>query len=208
MLPLLIGNDNIPKIFVDSHTKRPELRESYQLQELRFAFILFSAVQVLRRGGEVQLPVRRKWVRASARKHAFGSRSRQAKRSACPTQGWVKLPPHHCQLLSVLRGDVVWPFMHNFRPLGSRRCGLHFRRFAAPPLRPTTAALGMGQFCRTDATQSEMVSSGVRILPRLCLRHTDPDTAKQGGNWVRMNAEREKCLFFVFVCQKLTGGGP
>ena len=80
----LLGSGSIPKIFLDSHTKRPELRESYQLQELRFAFILFSAVQVLRRGGEVQLPVRRKWVRASARKKAFGSRSRQAKCSACP----------------------------------------------------------------------------------------------------------------------------
>lgn len=44
------GNDNIPKIFVDSHTKRPELRESYQLQESRSALILFSAVQALRRG--------------------------------------------------------------------------------------------------------------------------------------------------------------
>lgn len=28
-----------------------------------------------------------KWVRASARKKVFGSRSRQAKRSACPTEG-------------------------------------------------------------------------------------------------------------------------
>lgn len=31
-----------------------------------------------------------KWVWASARKKAFGCRSRQAKRSACPTRGWVK----------------------------------------------------------------------------------------------------------------------
>ena len=46
------GNDNIPKIFVDSHTKRPELRESYQLQESRSALILFSAVQALRCGSE------------------------------------------------------------------------------------------------------------------------------------------------------------
>lgn len=31
-----------------------------------------------------------KWAWASARKKAFGSRLRQAKRSACPTRGWVK----------------------------------------------------------------------------------------------------------------------
>ena len=38
----------------------------------------------------------KKWVRASARKKAFGCRSRQAKRSACPTRGWVKSPPTSC----------------------------------------------------------------------------------------------------------------
>ena len=37
-----------------------------------------------------------KWVRASARKKAFGSRLGQAKRSACPTQGWVKSVPLYC----------------------------------------------------------------------------------------------------------------
>lgn len=57
-----------------------------------------------------------KWVRASARKKAFGSRSRQAKCSACPTRGWVKSSPHHCRSLSALRGDVVWFFPHFFRP--------------------------------------------------------------------------------------------
>ena len=31
-----------------------------------------------------------KWAWASARKKAFGGRLRQAKRSACPTRGWVK----------------------------------------------------------------------------------------------------------------------
>ena len=103
----LSGKDNIPKIFVDSQGKRAELRESYQLRCLGVALILFPAAQVLRCGGKAQLPVSRKWVRASARKKAFGSRSRQAKCSACPTQGWVKLPPHHCQLLSALQGDIV-----------------------------------------------------------------------------------------------------
>lgn len=33
-----------------------------------------------------------KWVWASARKKAFDCRSRQAKRSACPTQGWANTP--------------------------------------------------------------------------------------------------------------------
>lgn len=68
----------------------------------------------MRRGGAAA--VSGKWVRASARKKAFGSRSRQAKRSACPTQGWVKSSPHHCRSLSALRGDVVWFFPHFFRP--------------------------------------------------------------------------------------------
>ena len=40
--------------------------------------------------------------------NAFGCRSRQAKRSACPTQGWVKSSPHHCRFLSALRGGEVW----------------------------------------------------------------------------------------------------
>lgn len=111
MLPLPIGNDNIPKIFVDSHTKRSELRESYQLQKSRSALILFSAAQALRCGDEAPLPVSGKWVRASARKHAFGSRLRQAKCSACPTQGWVKLaPPDRASTggsgFSALRGDA------------------------------------------------------------------------------------------------------
>ena len=68
MLPLLIGNDNIPKIFVDSHTKRSELRESYQLQASGLACILFSAAQDLRCGNEAWLPVSGKWVRASPAK--------------------------------------------------------------------------------------------------------------------------------------------
>ena len=121
MLPLPIGNDNIPKIFVDSHTKRSELRESYQLQKSRSALILFSAAQALRCGDEAPLPVSGKWVRASARKHAFGSRLRQAKCSACPTCGWVKprspaVQVLAAQALSALRGDVVWFFLHFFRP--------------------------------------------------------------------------------------------
>ena len=72
--------------------------------------------------GKVALPARiflclsGKWVRASARKKAFGSRPGQAKCSACPTQGWVKSSPHHCRSLSALRGDVVWFFPHFFRP--------------------------------------------------------------------------------------------
>lgn len=52
-----------------------------------------------------------KWVWASARKKAFDCRSRQAKRSACPTQGWVKLaPPDRASTggsgFSALRGDA------------------------------------------------------------------------------------------------------
>lgn len=39
----LLGSGSIPKIFLDSHTKRPELRESYQLQESDSALILCSA---------------------------------------------------------------------------------------------------------------------------------------------------------------------
>lgn len=38
-----------------------------------------------------------KWVWASARKKAFDCRSRQAKRSACPTRGWVKQLPRPCK---------------------------------------------------------------------------------------------------------------
>ena len=38
----------------------------------------------------------KKWVRASARKKAFGGRLQQAKRSACPTRGWVKSPSTSC----------------------------------------------------------------------------------------------------------------
>ena len=37
-----------------------------------------------------------KWAWASARKKAFGSRLRQAKRSACPTRGWVKIGSSTC----------------------------------------------------------------------------------------------------------------
>ena len=57
-------------------------------------FILSSEGEVL---AEVQLPVSGKWVRASARKHAFGSRLGQAKCSACPTHGWVKRLPQPCK---------------------------------------------------------------------------------------------------------------
>ena len=120
MLPLPIGNDNIPKIFVDSHTKRSELRESYQLQKSRSALILFSAAQALRCGDEAPLPVSGKWVRASARKHAFGSRLRQAKCSACPTQGWVKSSRattgflSRIRRISVLRGGVMCVLLSRF----------------------------------------------------------------------------------------------
>ena len=46
---------------------------------------------------------------------------RQAKRSACPTRGWVKprspaVQVLAAQALSALRGDVVWFFPHFFRP--------------------------------------------------------------------------------------------
>lgn len=68
-----------------------------------------------------------KWVRASARKKAFGSRLRQAKCSACPTQGWVKSSPHHCRLLSVLRGDVVWFPLLIFRHLIASQYGWQTR---------------------------------------------------------------------------------
>mgnify|MGYP001751986978 CR=1 FL=1 len=45
----------------------------------------------------------------------------QAKRSACPTRGWVKprspaVQVLAAQALSALRGDVVWFFPHFFRP--------------------------------------------------------------------------------------------
>ena len=68
-----------------------------------------------------------------------------------------------------------------------------------PPLRWV-----MGQFCRTAATRSRMTSGGARMPPRLCLRHTAPYMAKQGGNRLRLHAERKKCSFFVFAYQKLT----
>lgn len=87
MLPLLIGNDNIPKIFVDSHTKRPELRESYQLQEFRSALILFSAAQDLRRESEAQLPVSGKWVRASARKRRLAAACGKPNALLAPPKG-------------------------------------------------------------------------------------------------------------------------
>ena len=51
----LSGNDNIPKIFVDSQGKRAELRESYQLRCLGVVLILFPVAQVLRCGGKAQL---------------------------------------------------------------------------------------------------------------------------------------------------------
>mgnify|MGYP007083699636 CR=1 FL=1 len=38
-------------------------------------------------------PLAAKWVWASARNKASGCRSRQARRSACPTHGWVKSSP-------------------------------------------------------------------------------------------------------------------
>ena len=52
--------------------------------------------------------------------NAFGCQ-RQAKRSACPTRGWVKprspaVQVLAAQALSALRGDVVWFFPHFFRP--------------------------------------------------------------------------------------------
>ena len=52
--------------------------------------------------------------------YAFGCQ-RQAKRSACPTRGWVKprspaVQVLAAQALSALRGDVVWFFPHFFRP--------------------------------------------------------------------------------------------
>ena len=121
MLPPLWGNDNIPKIFVDSHTKRAELRESYQLEDRSVgkAFIFVSVAQFLRCGDEALLTVREKWVRASARKKAFGSRLRQAKCSACPTQGWVTSLPHHRRILSALRGNVARFLMLFFRRLRS-----------------------------------------------------------------------------------------
>ena len=104
---------------MDSHTKQAELRESYHLEDCSVgkAFIFVSVAQFLRCGGEALPPVREKWVRASARKKAFGSRLRQAKCSACPTQGWVKSLSHHCRLLSALRGDVVWFLLLFFRRL-------------------------------------------------------------------------------------------
>ena len=57
----------------------------------------------------------KKWVRASARKKAFGCRSRQAKRSACPTRGWVKsslrpIAANGHRWPAVLRGDAAFLF--------------------------------------------------------------------------------------------------
>ena len=79
-----------------------------------FLFLVFKVSQHF-------LSLQIKWVRASARKKAFGSRLRQAKRSACPTRGWVKprspaVQVLAAQALSALRGDVVWFFPHFFRP--------------------------------------------------------------------------------------------
>ena len=179
---------------MDSQGKRAELRESYQLRCLGVALILFPAAQVLRCGGKAQLPVSRKWVRASARKKAFGSRSRQAKCSACPTQGWVKSFPRYCRLLSALQGDVAQFLPHKNRPPGSRRCGLHILSFAGPPLRPRPLRWVMGRFCRTAAARSRMTFGGARMPPRLCLRHTASYTAKQGGNRLSLHAERKRVL--------------
>ena len=53
-----------------------------------FLFLVFKVSQHF-------LSLQIKWVRASTRKKAFGSRLRQAKRSACPTRGWVKPRSRH-----------------------------------------------------------------------------------------------------------------
>ena len=50
----------------------------------------------------------KKWVRASTRKKAFGSRLRQAKRSACPTRGWVKFAPPAVRVLEAPMLSVLW----------------------------------------------------------------------------------------------------
>ena len=84
-------------------------------------FVSCGAGLAVRRKGAAA--VSGKWVRASARKKAFGSRSRQAKCSACPTRGWVKSSPHHCRLLSALRGDVVWFLLLFFSSLAKRLGG-------------------------------------------------------------------------------------
>ena len=49
-----------------------------------------------------------KWAWASARKKAFGSRLRQAKRSACPTRGWVKFAPPAVRVLEAPMLSVLW----------------------------------------------------------------------------------------------------
>ena len=100
-----------------------------------------------------------KWVRASARKKAFGSRSRQAKCSACPTQGWVKSPPHHRRFLSARRGDVVWFFPRFFRPLGSHRHKRRVPHFATSKRLDYSAAMG---FCRARLSPDNSPQTAMR----------------------------------------------
>ena len=89
MLPPLWGNDNIPKIFVDSHTKRAELRESYHLEDCSVgkAFIFVYVAQFLRCGGEALLLLRKKWVRASARKKRLAAACGKPNALLAPPKG-------------------------------------------------------------------------------------------------------------------------
>ena len=87
-----------------------------------FLFLVFKVSQHF-------LSLQIKWVRASARKKAFGSRLRQAKRSACPTRGWVKsslrpIAADGPRCPSALRGDVYFGLISfSFRPPKSGRKG-------------------------------------------------------------------------------------
>ncbi len=109
----LARNDTIPEIWEDSHGERPELSICYHLPDAREIAVYIGLAdmphtvptprswpegrvftlpcrerrtQRLTGGNTVEFfSLRSQWVWASARRKAPGCRSRQAKRSACPT---------------------------------------------------------------------------------------------------------------------------
>ena len=125
-------------------------------------------------------------VGASPQK-AFGCQ-RQAKRSACPTRGWVKSSPHHCRSLSALRGDVVWFFPLFLSSLGNGpRASDPFSTKArtAPQIRPTPA--------RRDRDSA----------PPQRRAHS-PSHGQTGGERTGGQRQREKMFFLCIAYQELT----
>ncbi len=81
-------------------------------------------------------------------KKAFGSRSRQAKRSACPTRGWVKSAPRPCKYWRHKRSphceEMWYGFSRTFfdRPFLPHRRGKSLRAWGTNRSRMETRATG------------------------------------------------------------------